>query len=118
MINMQKWQELPPNYKAIVTAACQAATADMQASYDWNNPPALKELAANGAQLRPFSPEILQASFQASNETYVELSASNADFKKLYDAAVAYRKDAYLWFQISEYTFDTFMMIQQREGKL
>ena len=28
------------------------------------------------------------------------------------------RKDAYLWAQVAEYTYDTFMMIQQRNGKL
>ena len=30
----------------------------------------------------------------------------------------AFRKDAYLWAQIAEYNFDTFMMLQQRAGKL
>ena len=32
--------------------------------------------------------------------------------------ALAFKKDAYLWAQVGEYTFDTFMMIQQRAGKL
>ena len=27
----------------------------------------------------------------------------------------AFRADQYLWFQLSEYTFDTYMMIQQRK---
>jgi hypothetical protein len=31
---------------------------------------------------------------------------------------MAYRKDAYLYWQVPEYTFDTFMMIQQRAGKI
>jgi TRAP-type mannitol/chloroaromatic compound transport system substrate-binding protein len=46
------------------------------------------------------------------------MSKSNASFKKIYDDQVAYKKDAYLWMQLSEYTYDTFMMIQQRAGKL
>jgi TRAP-type mannitol/chloroaromatic compound transport system substrate-binding protein len=29
-----------------------------------------------------------------------------------------FRKDAYLWAQFSEYTFDTYMMTQQRNGKI
>ena len=43
---------------------------------------------------------------------------ANANFKKIYDAMAAFRKDSYLWLQVSEDTFDTFMMIQQRDGKL
>jgi len=36
----------------------------------------------------------------------------------VWDSQVAFRKDAYLWAQVSEYTYDTFMMLQQRNGKL
>ncbi|MBN8979098.1 MAG: ABC transporter substrate-binding protein, partial [Rhizobiales bacterium] len=39
-------------------------------------------------------------------------------FKKIYDSQTAFKKDAYLWAQVAEYTYDTFMMIQQRAGKL
>jgi hypothetical protein len=28
------------------------------------------------------------------------------------------RAEGYLWFQLSEQTYDTYMMIQQRKGKL
>ena len=116
--NLQKWEELPPAYKKIGEAACMAANAQMLADYDWKNPVAIRELASQGAQLRPFSQEIMEAAFVAAQETYVELSAQNASFKKIYDALVAYRRDAYLYWQIPEYTYDTFMMIQQRNGKL
>ena len=30
---------------------------------------------------------------------------------------MAFRKDAYLWLQIAEYSYDAFMMNQQRAGK-
>jgi TRAP-type mannitol/chloroaromatic compound transport system substrate-binding protein len=30
----------------------------------------------------------------------------------------AYRGEAYLWMQVSEYTYDTFMMVLQRAGKI
>ena len=61
---------------------------------------------------------MLSACFEAANETYAEINASNATFKKIFDSQVAFRKEAYLWAQVSEYTFDTFMMIQQRAGKV
>ena len=118
MINKPLWDELPAAYQSTIRAAAQAANCDMQARYDTVNPPAIRELVANGAQLRPFSQEIMEASFEAANETYAELSGANPDFKKIYDAVVAYRADAYLWFQVSEYTYDTFMMTLQRAGKI
>jgi TRAP-type mannitol/chloroaromatic compound transport system substrate-binding protein len=90
----------------------------MMASYDYKNPGALKRLVANGAVLRPFSQEILEAAFNASTDTYKEITASNAAFKKIFDSQRAFLKDVYLWDQVAEYTFDTFMMIQQRAGKL
>ena len=118
LFNQAKWQELPKSYQSIVKAACGAANGDMLASYDAKNPEALRRLVAGGAELRPFSREILSACFDAANATYAELSAKNPTFKKIFDSQVAFRKDAYLWAQISEYTFDTFMMLQQQGGKL
>jgi TRAP-type mannitol/chloroaromatic compound transport system substrate-binding protein len=117
IINKGAWDGLPESYKAIVRAAAQAANSDMQARYDQANPQAIRDLVAGGAQLRPFSQEIMETSFNAAQETYTEL-ASNADFKAVYDSMIAYRGDAYLWFQVSEFTADTFMMTMQRAGKL
>ena len=118
MINQAKWQELPATYQAVVRAAAQAANCDMLAKYDQVNPPALKRLVAGGAKLRPFSPEILEACFNAAKDTYAEIAATNAPFKKIHDSMMAFRGDEYLWFQISEYTYDTFMMTQQRKKAL
>jgi TRAP-type mannitol/chloroaromatic compound transport system substrate-binding protein len=117
-INVDKWNSLPKNYQAIVAAAAALANVDMQARYDAFNPAALRRLAAGGAQLRPFTQEVLTACFDAANQVYAETSAQNPDFKKLYEAMKAFRGEEYLWFQVSEYTFDTFMMLQQRNNAL
>ena len=118
LVNLAKWNELPKHYQAALASACEAANCDMMASYDYKNPPALRRLVAGGAVLRPFSQQILEACFNAANETYNGLLGTNAAFKKIYDSQMAFRKDAYLWAQITEYTYDTFMMIQQRGGKI
>ena len=47
----------------------------------------------------------MEACFNAANETYAEINASNAAFKKIYDSMTAYRADAYLWQQVSEATY-------------
>ena len=117
-INKGKYDELPEHYKALLRTCCQASDQNMLAKYDYRNPTALKELAASGAQLRSFSEEIMNAAFTAANEVYAELSAQNEHFKRQYEAQLQFRDDWYLYNQTAEYTFDTFMMIQQRNGKL
>ena len=116
--NKAKWAELPPAYKSIATAAAEAANANMLAKFDHANPTAIRSLVAKGTQLRPFSPDLLAAAFEAAQSTYAEMNASNAKFKKIYDSVMAFRKDSYLWAQIAEYSYDAFMMNQQRAGKL
>ena len=118
MINTAKWAELTPTYQSIVKTACQAANVDMQAKYDARNPEALKKLVASGAKLAPFPQDVLEACFNAAKETYAEISGTNAAFKKIHDAMMAFRADAYLWSQFSEFTFDRFMMGQQRKKML
>jgi TRAP-type mannitol/chloroaromatic compound transport system substrate-binding protein len=118
MVNTAKWAELPPVYQSIVKTACQAANVDMQAKYDAKNPEALKKLVAAGAQLRPYPADVMEACFNAAKDTYAEIAGTNAAFKKVHDAMMAYRADAYLWAQISEYTFDRFMMGQQQKKLL
>jgi TRAP-type mannitol/chloroaromatic compound transport system substrate-binding protein len=118
MMQPAKWEELPASYKAIVTAAAQAANCDMMANYDYLNPAALKRLVGGGAQLRPFPTDVLEACFNAAKETYAEIAATNSAFKKVHDSMMAFRADEYLWFQLSEYTYDTFMMGQQRKRAL
>ena len=115
-INSDKWNSLPKNYQAIVTAAAGYANVRMQSRYDAVNPAALRRLVAGGAQLRPFSKEVLDASFQAANAIYDETGAKNADFKKIYDAMKAFRGEEYLWFQVADGTYDDYMMAQQRSG--
>ena len=118
MFNKGKYDELPASYKSLLRTAAQAADADMLQKYDYKNPTAIKSLVANGAQLRPFSAEILSACFDKSNEVYAEMTGSIPEFKKIWDSITAFRKDYYLNAQIAEYNYDTFMMIQQRNAKL
>ena len=116
--NLDKWNSLPKVYQAILTSAAQTANTIMMARYDMQNPAALRRLVANGAILKPFSEEVLDACYKASNEVYAELSAKNATFKKVYEAMTAVRAENFLWSQLSEHTMDTYMMIQQRKGNL
>jgi len=117
-IGLDKWNALPKSYQAIITSAAARANVQMQARYDAINPGALRKLVAGGAQLRPFSGEVMEACFKASNEVYAELSAKNADFKTAYEALKAFRGEEYLWFQVADGTYDNFMYALQQKGAL
>jgi len=115
-VNQGKWKELPKTYQTILTAAAAYANQDMLAKYDAKNPAALRRLLGAGTQLRPFSQEILEAAYKATNEVYDETSAKNADFKKAIDSIRAFRNEEYLWFQVAEYAYDTFMIRARARG--
>ncbi len=89
---------------------------DMMAKYDARNPAALRSLVSGGAQLRPFPQEVMEACLKSANEVYDEISAKNADFKKMYENLRAFRSEEYLWFQVAEYGFDTFQIRSRARG--
>jgi TRAP-type mannitol/chloroaromatic compound transport system substrate-binding protein len=109
-INLEKWNALPKNYQQILKSASDTAHNWMMSKYDAGNPAALKRLVAGGAQLRPFPQAVMEASYKATTDTYNEVSAKNAEFKKVYDSMVAFRGDQYLWWQVAELGFDSFMV--------
>jgi TRAP-type mannitol/chloroaromatic compound transport system substrate-binding protein len=117
-IGLDKWNELPKGYQTIVRAACEDAGSWMTAKYDADNPKALRELVGGGTKLLPFSQAIMDASFAAANQVYAETSAKNAEFKKVYDSMVAFRKEEVLWFRVVENTFDNYMARQSAAGKV
>ena len=95
---------------AIVTAAAALCNVEQIGRYDARNPQALKRLVAAGTQLRPFSQPIMEACLKASNEVNAETSAANPNYKKVWDSILAFRNDEYLWWQVAEYGYDTFMI--------
>jgi TRAP-type mannitol/chloroaromatic compound transport system substrate-binding protein len=116
LINLDKWNELTPAYKAIVQAAAAQANAVMLAKYDYRNPAALRRLVAGGAQLRPYPDDVMMKGLEESNKLYATISAENADFKTIWESQTAYRNEANLWNQVAEYTFDTFMIRNRPRG--
>ncbi|MEN9627732.1 MAG: hypothetical protein RJA10_959, partial [Pseudomonadota bacterium] len=112
-INMKAWEALSAENKAIVEAASAYAHVDMQAKYDGKNAAALKQLVAQGAKLFPFPKDLMDAAFKEAMALYSEISAKNANWKKVYDDYSAFRRDANLWFRFTEATFDDFMQRQK-----
>jgi TRAP-type mannitol/chloroaromatic compound transport system substrate-binding protein len=115
-INTEKWAALPKGYQAIMTAAAGLANVEMQARYDARNPAALRRLLNSGTELRAFSEASMEACLKASNAVNAEAAAANADFKKIYEALISFRNSGYIWWQVGEFSYDSFMIRSRRRG--
>jgi TRAP-type mannitol/chloroaromatic compound transport system substrate-binding protein len=107
-INKDKWNELPKQYQALVEAASSETMSHCVAKYDARNPEALYRLVANGAQLRPFPQDVLQAALTESRKLYDEYAASNPKFKKFYDSWLPFSQKQQVWWRVAEIPFDSF----------
>ncbi|HEX9071775.1 MAG TPA: ABC transporter substrate-binding protein, partial [Pseudolabrys sp.] len=115
-VNLDKWNALPKPYQAALIAAGHYANTWSMAKYDAENPAALKRLIASGTQLKPFSPAIMDACYKAAVELHNEVAATNADFKKVLEAMRNFRNDEYLWWQVAEYSYDSYMIRARGRG--
>ena len=116
MFNTAKWNELPKRYQTIAQDAAMYGSTETLAKYDARNPAALRRLVAAGAQLRPFSEEIMDACFKLLNELYDDISSKNPDFKKIWDSLRAFRNESYLWLQVAEFNYDSFLIRSRGRG--
>ena len=66
----------------------------------------------------PFSAQIMEACYTATNQVYDETMAKNARFKKIYEGWKAFRAEEVLWFRVVENTLDNFMARQSAANKL
>jgi TRAP-type mannitol/chloroaromatic compound transport system substrate-binding protein len=109
LVNLDKWNALPKYYQSLLEQAGHTANNWMMAKYDTVNPMALRKLIAAGTKLHAFSPPIMEASFKAAKELHSEVSATNANFKKVYESLTNYANNSYSWFQVAEVGYDNFM---------
>ena len=108
-VNQGAFEKLPKHYQAIVAQASAAATNDMIATYDAQNPVALRRLVAEGAVLKSFPKPVLDACYAESVKLYEELGAKDPAFKKVYDNMVAFRDSEIPWFRVAEGGYDSYM---------
>jgi len=112
-INTKAYNGLSAEYKTVVECAAAFAHTEMQAKYDAKNPAALRQLVAGGTKLFRFPKDVLDAAFKESMALYSELSAKNANWKKVYEDYARFRTDQNLWFRFAEAGFDDFMHQQK-----
>ena len=87
----------------------------MQARFDAENPSALRRLVANGAQLRPFTREIMTACYETAFGLYNDIAVNNPRFKAVFEPWLKFREEEYLWFRVAEHSFDSFVYAQNQK---
>lgn len=107
--NKDEYEKLPEVYKAVLETASFRATNDMLAIYDFNNATSLRNLIAEGAILREFPRDILEAAYKATAELYKEYSEKDEMFKRLHDDYMAYRNSVAPWFNVLETSYARFL---------
>ncbi|MEY4652158.1 MAG: hypothetical protein RI884_739 [Pseudomonadota bacterium] len=112
-IHRRAYDVLSPEHKAIVDSASAHAHVLTQARYDVRNPPALKQLVAAGARLRPFPSDLMTQAYKQAMGLYEEIAARNDHWKRIYADYARFRSDQNLWFRFTEATFDRFMQSQK-----
>jgi TRAP-type mannitol/chloroaromatic compound transport system substrate-binding protein len=117
LVNAKAWDGLPKEYQNVFTAASAEANVVATAKYDYLNPIAMKKLLASGTQLRTFPREVMDACYKAAMEQYAEWSATNPDFKRLYDSYSKSLDEQISWFRVAEGTYDNYMSYVKQPKK-
>lgn len=108
LVNRSAWDKLPGEYQEVFTAAAKEVNQDMLARYDARNLAALQRLREGGTQLRPYSPEILQAAKRISDELLATNAAEDATFRNVYDSWQQFRDRITQWHEVAEFSYARF----------
>src|SRR5690606_17518194 len=108
-IGLDKWNELPAEYQEVLKVAAAEANVTMLSRYEARNRAALQRLIDGGVQMRTYSPEIMEAAMNATNEMYDQFAAQDPDFKKVYDSWKEFRGAIYDWNRLNEQVFTDFV---------
>src|SRR5450830_692467 len=109
-INIKEWDKLPKEYQSAVEVATYEAHVYMQADYDAKNPAALARLIKNGAKMRFFSKEMMDAAYKAAAEMLDEEAAKNPKFKKIYEPWKIFRREQNTWFSVAEASMQNYLI--------
>jgi TRAP-type mannitol/chloroaromatic compound transport system substrate-binding protein len=108
IINLEKWNQLKPEFQAVVKTAALETNVLILAKYNAMNAKALQQVKAEGIKLKPFAAEILVAAEKATFEFYEEMAQQDADFRQVYQPWKAFRDRIYPWHRVNELSFASF----------
>ena len=103
MVNINAWNSLPDDLKAIVDAAAYKCNMWMLSEFEAKNNGALQELITkHKVQLKQFPEPVLKELKKLSKEVLEEVAASDPMSKKVYDSFLEFQKTMIDWNKITE----------------
>ena len=103
MVNLNAWNTLPDDLKAIVDAAAYKCNMWMLSEFEAKNNGALQELVKkHNVQLRQFPEEVLKQLKKLSLEVLEEVAASDPMSRKAYDSFLSFQKNIFDWNKVTE----------------
>ena len=107
-VNQSEYDKLPDPYKRLIQVTSMAATEQMIATYDAENPNAMKRLISEGAKLRRLPTSVMDASYEAAEQLYSELRTDKR-FDKVYQHYMSFRDLSISYMRTSEQSYDRYM---------
>ncbi|KAA5604501.1 TRAP transporter substrate-binding protein [Roseospira marina] len=107
-VNMDVWNGLSAEDKAIIEAAAAAENDFTLAEFNARNGDALDTLVnEHGVDLRMFSDEVMTGIGNAAGEVVAEVAAEDPVTQAIYDSFVAFRSKAIGWSRIADQAYGT-----------
>jgi TRAP-type mannitol/chloroaromatic compound transport system substrate-binding protein len=97
LVNMDAWNALPDNYKAMLETACHMNIAHQLADGEASQPAALIANQADGVEIKEWTEEQLAAFRKAWDEVLQEEIAANEDVKRLWESYTAFHDAYQVW---------------------
>ena len=105
-INLDAWNALPDDLKAIVEQANRAVNQMVLSEFTARNVQALDTLRnKHGVDVRPFSDDILTGLGKLSGEVLRDLVSSNPLSQEVFESLIAFRTQSIAWSKFSEAAF-------------
>ncbi|CAM3902681.1 TRAP transporter substrate-binding protein [Vreelandella rituensis] len=105
-INLDAWNALPDDLKAIVTEAAQAANLAMISEFAFRNAQALDTLVnQHNVQLRTFPEDVMQALYESSKNVIQQQVDNDEESRMVYESYAAFQKLVRPFTDVGEYAY-------------
>ncbi|MCE8035265.1 MAG: TRAP transporter substrate-binding protein [Halomonas sp.] len=92
-VNLDAWNGLPDDLKAVVTEAARASNLAMISEFAYRNAQALATLVEeHGVQLRSFPDDVMEALYESSQRVIQQQVESDPDSAKVYESYLAFQR--------------------------
>jgi len=117
-LNLDVWNSLPAEHKAIVSTACQAENNRMHSEFNAKNSDALDTLITkHSVQLRRQSDSILRAIGVAADDVMAEVGSTDDISKRISKSFYDFRVKAMGWTSLSETAYAAARALDKKLGR-